>query len=123
MTKKRFVKLLMSYGVQRNEAQQIARDFNGQNIPYKTAYPAATFCFASRLRVRVLVKGFKELSEAIRSRVIPALDKLKEAVAAAYEACDEAKKSPRPDYGQTPKTTRKPYIKPITKSRSREGKK
>lgn len=123
MTKKRFIKLLMSYGVQRNEAQQIARDFNGQNIPYKTAYPAAKIYSAKRLCVRMLVDGIEKISVEISRRVIPAFNKFKEAFAAAYEAYDEAEKSPRPDYGQTPKTTTKPYIKQITKNRSRERKK
>lgn len=38
MTRKRFIKLLMSHGISRNEAVKIAADYNSRNIPYKTAY-------------------------------------------------------------------------------------
>lgn len=38
MTRKRFIKLLMSYGTSRNEAVKIAEDYNSRNVPYKTAY-------------------------------------------------------------------------------------
>lgn len=35
MTKKRFIKLLMSYGIQRNNAQQIARFCSNRHISYR----------------------------------------------------------------------------------------
>ena len=38
MSKKRFIKLLMSKGIQRNEAQEIAARYNSRNIPYEKAY-------------------------------------------------------------------------------------
>ena len=38
MTRKRFIKLLMSYGISRNEAVAIAADYNSRNVPYETAY-------------------------------------------------------------------------------------
>ena len=38
MTRKRFIKLLMSHGISRNEAVKIAADYNSRNIPYDTAY-------------------------------------------------------------------------------------
>ena len=38
MTRKRFIKLMMSYGISRNEAVKIAADYNSRNIPYETAY-------------------------------------------------------------------------------------
>ncbi len=38
MSKKRFIKLLMSKGIQRNEAQKIAARYNSCNIPYEKAY-------------------------------------------------------------------------------------
>ena len=38
MTRKRFIKLLMSKGYSRNEAVKIAADYNSRNIPYETAY-------------------------------------------------------------------------------------
>lgn len=38
MTRKRFIKLLMSYGNSRNKAVKIAADYNSRNVPYKRAY-------------------------------------------------------------------------------------
>jgi hypothetical protein len=57
------------------------------------------------------------LAEKIKSELIPAWDKLKEAVNSSARLS-----LPCPEYGQTPKATTKPYIKQITKSRSRERK-
>ena len=121
MTKKRFIKLLMSYGIQRNNAHRIARDVNGRNIPYKKAFPAVIASYKSSLCILELGRAFRELVEHIKSVVIPAWDKFKEAFYSA--SCYSSRNSlPCPDYGQTPKTITKPYIKQITKSRSRERK-
>ena len=38
MTRKRFIKLMMSYGNSRNKAVKIAAEYNSRNVPYKTAY-------------------------------------------------------------------------------------
>lgn len=38
MTKKRFIKLVMSSGRQRNEAQEIAKDYNLQGVSYAEAF-------------------------------------------------------------------------------------
>lgn len=38
MTRKRFIKLVMSKGKQRNEANRIANLYNARNIPYHNAY-------------------------------------------------------------------------------------
>ena len=38
MSKKRFIKLLMSQGIQRNSARKIAKKYNDRKIPYKIAY-------------------------------------------------------------------------------------
>ena len=38
MTRKRFIKLLMSLGQRRNKAQAIAFYYNARNIPYAQAY-------------------------------------------------------------------------------------
>ena len=38
MTRKRFIKLLMSKGCSRNQAVEIAAYYNYSNIPYKRAY-------------------------------------------------------------------------------------
>lgn len=118
MTKKRFVKLLMSYGVQRNRAQQIARDVISRNIPYKEALPAAIAAYRMRRDMQELGRWFGELAEQIKSTIIPAFNQLKEAF--KYTPRESL---PCPDYGQAPKTITKPYIKQITKSRSRERKK
>lgn len=40
MTRKRFIKLLMSHGISRNKAVEIAADYNSRNVPYKKAYKA-----------------------------------------------------------------------------------
>lgn len=37
MTRKRFIKLLMSYRIPRNHAVKIAADYNSRNIPYEIA--------------------------------------------------------------------------------------
>lgn len=42
MTRKRFIKLLMSHGISRNKAVKIAADYNSRNIPYETAYVRET---------------------------------------------------------------------------------
>lgn len=49
MTRRRFVKLLMSKGFSRNEAQQKADYYNSCNVPYKRAY---SFC-----RISCAMKG------------------------------------------------------------------
>lgn len=38
MTRKRFIKLVMSKGKQRNEANKIANLYNARKIPYSRAY-------------------------------------------------------------------------------------
>ena len=38
MTRKRFIKLMMSHGISRNEAVKIAADYNSRNISYEKAY-------------------------------------------------------------------------------------
>lgn len=117
MTKKRFIKLLMSYGIQRNKAQQIARDVNGRNISYKTACPAVLFSYEVRRNILALGRYCREFAEQIKSALIPAFNQLKEAL--KYPPRESL---PCPDYGQNPKTTTKPHIKQIKKSRSRERK-
>lgn len=42
MTRKRFIKLLMSHGISRNEAVKTAAEYNSRNIPYETAYVRET---------------------------------------------------------------------------------
>lgn len=59
MTKKRFIKLLMSKGESRNKARQIARAFNYCHKPYKKAY--SQYLFEVSLK-----KSFGRLGDAAR---------------------------------------------------------
>lgn len=45
MTRKRFVKLLMSEGVKRNNANRIAQEFRKGSFPYKFAWIALEWRF------------------------------------------------------------------------------
>ena len=49
MTRKRFIKLVMSYGIPRNDAVEIAADYNSRNIPYERAYEKYKRLMAVRL--------------------------------------------------------------------------
>lgn len=57
MTKKRFIKLLMSTGVQKTEARKIASSYNSRKIPYSEA-------FSDYLIKEKLVKSFSKLGKA-----------------------------------------------------------
>lgn len=59
MTRKRYVKLTMAQGHQRNQAQELAKDGPGQGIPYQTLY-RARLC-----RFPVLLFS-KQFTDAIR---------------------------------------------------------
>lgn len=78
MTKKRFIKLLMSTGVQRNKARQMALSYNSQNIPYANAldfYVSTTVSGVFRalgealegvtIAMSKVVQSFKNFTEAI----------------------------------------------------------
>ncbi len=84
MTRKRFIKLVMSHGVSRNKAQEMARAFNSKNLPYEKAYR----CFMLTYGVR---KGFRELSMATSNfaarvrKTMAAFVRLSEAIKAANE--------------------------------------
>ena len=43
MSRKRFIKLLMSYGISRNKAVKMAADYNSRNVPYEIAYKRTIF--------------------------------------------------------------------------------
>lgn len=49
MTRKRFIKLLMSYGIPRNEAVETAAAYNSLNFPYERAYENWQSLIVSRL--------------------------------------------------------------------------
>lgn len=54
MTRKRFIKLLMSYGIPRNKAVEYANYYNRRNISYERAYKSLIFVrLASRLKMSV----------------------------------------------------------------------
>ena len=58
MTRKRFIKLLMSHGVSRNEAVHLANYYNRRNIPYMKAY--------EKYKMRICVRlACKRISSAI----------------------------------------------------------
>lgn len=43
MSRKRFIKLLMSHGISRNKAVELANYYNRRNIPYERAYKKVEF--------------------------------------------------------------------------------
>ena len=57
MTRKRFIKLMMSHGEQKRTAQAAAYLYNARNVPYAKAYPDY------RIRVQIR-KAFRRLGEA-----------------------------------------------------------
>lgn len=63
MTRKRFIKLLMSHGIPRNKAVKIAADYNSRNVPYDKAYSRFMF---SRIgsAFRKVNKSFAAISTA-----------------------------------------------------------
>lgn len=58
MTKKHFIKLVMSQGVQRNEANEIAERYNSRRFSYASAY--INFIMKTRLK-----ESFEILGEAV----------------------------------------------------------
>lgn len=55
MSRKRFIKLLMSYGIPRNSAVKIAADYNSRNVPYEIAYKRLIFVrLASKLKISAI---------------------------------------------------------------------
>ena len=78
MTRKRFVKLLMATGKQRNEAQAIAMAYNAERIPYKNA-----FKFLSR---------WIEIEKRIKRDIISVKEALKRIGFAAQKAGEEISK-------------------------------
>ena len=68
MTRKRFIKLLMSHGISRNKAVKIAAEYNSQNIPYDTAYARETHpvCVNLNFNTEGLCKGIAAAAAAFR---------------------------------------------------------
>lgn len=81
MTRKRFIKLLMSHGISRNEAVKIAADYNSRNIPYKTAY-------------------VKEVARKTKPRILIDTEKFAKAVTAANVALKEFSSAVKRAFGR-----------------------
>ena len=87
---------------------------------------AESMAFAGVALVQWAAECVKQFIADFAANIQPSLDEIAEQINVAwadlYKACEQAEiypreTLPRPDYGQTPKTTTKPYIKQITKSR------
>lgn len=92
MTKKRFVKLLMSEGIQRNEAQQIAARYNSRNIPYTRAYSYYALGFGFRRGLKKVARSFENLGEQTK-QALRSFAELQEALANAERGCKNGKLS------------------------------
>lgn len=95
MTRKRFIKLLMSKGVQRNKAQEIAALYNSRNIPYAKAYKIYLLSNSAKKAFEALGLHFKEFAKAIqqvKENFTELAEKLKETFCAYTDNLSELKK-------------------------------
>jgi hypothetical protein len=83
MTRKKFIKLLMSQGYDRNGAYAMAELVRAKNLPYATGYTAAT-CIKS-----IAADMIPKIEEIIRP-VVEAVQKIAQACAAGIEAFGRA---------------------------------
>lgn len=83
MTRKKFIKLLMSQGYDRNGAYAMAELVRAKNLPYATGYNAV---MCGKLLVNDI---FPKIEEIIRP-VVEAVQKIAQACAAGIEAFGEA---------------------------------
>ncbi len=67
MTRKRFVKQLMSVGMQRNEANAVAFSYNLKGVPYQKALAHETFKYNLRNIGKALVDFAQSLKQATES--------------------------------------------------------
>lgn len=65
MTRKRFIKMLMSNGIQRNKAQEIASACQIHNIPYVNAFSVISAFFRNGLK-HFIHEHFKTLKQSIK---------------------------------------------------------
>lgn len=79
MSKKRFIKLLMSHGEQIHQARAIAFLYNARNIPYKEAYSDYLVKIAMRRAFVQLVEAANTAGKNIKAMAI-SLGKLTEAM-------------------------------------------
>lgn len=68
MTRKRFIKLLMSHGIKRNEAVKKAADYNSRNVPYETAYARETRNAGDRLAFAIAGLGISATAASMAFR-------------------------------------------------------
>lgn len=66
MTKKRFVKLMMAHGIQRNEACKIAITYSSQNISYSYAY----MDYFLKSSFRSIGEAFRKFSEELKEMIL-----------------------------------------------------
>jgi hypothetical protein len=84
MTKKRFIKLLMSRGKSKNEAVEIALNYNNLNYSYKSAYAAYLLKYSMSDALHMLTYQFSKLSMSV-AQASKAFSKLATAVAITNE--------------------------------------
>lgn len=82
MTKKRFIKLLMSRGKSRNEAVEIASNYNSLNYSYKSAYTDYLLKYSMSDALHILTYQFSKLGMSV-AQASKAFSKLATAVAVA----------------------------------------
>ena len=75
MTKKRFVKLMMAHGIQRNEACKIATTYSSQNISYSYAY----MDYFLKSSFRSIGEAFRKFSEEMKEMIL-SVEAMKEAL-------------------------------------------
>lgn len=75
MTKKRFVKLMMAHGIQRNEACKIAKTYNSPNTSYSYAY----IDYFLKDSFKSIGEAFRKFSEEMKE-IILYVEAMKEAL-------------------------------------------
>ncbi len=67
MTRKRFIKMLMSNGIQRNKTQEIASACQIHHIPYVNAFSAISAFFQVRNRLKHFIsEHLKKLKQSVK---------------------------------------------------------
>lgn len=79
MTRKRFIKLVMSYGKQRNEANTIAALYRLRGLPYKEAYKDYRLIYGFQSALNNLSKSARAFGDNIR-KVAAAAEKMAAAI-------------------------------------------
>ena len=79
MTRKRFVKLLMSQGITRNEANEKAKSYISNGFSYEKAYRNFLFVYGVKNGFKKLCEAFSVASVSFRTATV-SIDKFKEAI-------------------------------------------